>query len=527
MIIDLNDLPDDQLIEADLCIIGAGAAGISIANEFSNSNVKVCLLESGDMVLNMDTQKLYDVEDVGVPLDESLLTRLRVFGGTTNHWDGRCAPFNDIDFQKREWVPFSGWPFQLNELQPYYDRANENCDLGNYENVKNVFQRFRIPESKFDPELLKSQIWKFSTPTRFGPKYKTTLSKSHNIDVILNANVTRIKATQNGSAINGVSIASLSDKRAEVRAKQFILCCGGIENPRLLLLSNDIHTNGLGNNHDLVGRFFMEHLRSKASVVHFGDPYKYKRTFNTYQKNADHYIVGMRTSNMLQKEKQLLNAGALNYFEGNSHSATHSFSAIRQNISNGNLFKDLDSNALNLFSDLDEFIINTRRRFLRPDSNALIKNITVLSMDTEQAPNPDSRISLSDEVDRLGLRRSKVDWRMMEIDKVTTVESHKVIAAELARNYQSRFRLKDWMTNKRDDWPHNYRDVAHHMGTTRMSDDPKLGVVNSQCRVHNLENLYIAGSSVFPTSGHVNPTLTIVALALRLADHLKAKGLVG
>ncbi len=521
MIRNLNDIPDDQLIECDLCIIGAGAAGISIANEFLNTPLRVCLLESGDMGLNINTQQLYDVENVGVPLDDSILSRLRFFGGTTNHWDGRCAPLNPIDFEKRDWVPNSGWPISLQELSPYYKRAWKNCDLGIFAATDDVFTQFRIPASKFDASELENQVWKFSAPTRFGPKYKDTLSTADNIDVILNANVTRIQATPEGNSISHVNISSLEKRQARVKARRFVLSCGGIENARMLLLSDNVHPNGLGNRNDLVGRYFMEHLRSKATVVHFGDPYDLKKTFNTYQSRKDSYVLGIRTSDQVQRESKLLNAGAIYYYEGNNQSATHSASAIASNILNGEPLKDLDQNAVNVIRDIDELIMNTRRRFLRPESNTLINNISVLSMDTEQAPNPDSRIMLSDETDGLGLRRSKVDWRMLDIDKQTTVESQQLIAKQLTRHYHSRFRMKDWMENNRSDWAHNFRDVAHHMGTTRMSDSPSQGVVDRDCKIHDIENLYIAGSSVFPTSGHVNPTLTIVALALRLADHIK------
>lgn len=523
MFSDLRELENNTIIETDLCLIGAGAAGISIANEFIGSNIQVCLIESGDFYLELATQQLYEVENVGLPRNPSVSTRLRFFGGTTNHWDGRCAPLNDIDFEPRKWVPYSGWPFNSNELNPYYKRANSVCDLGEYIYDDRLLKKFNIPNPGLNTDKLQTQVWKFSPPTRFSLKYRESLKKSKNIQVILNANVTNIQTNDSASHVKHIDIATLEGKKGKVKSKIVVLCCGGIENARLLLLSNTVTPNGLANRHDVVGRFFMEHLRSKSTVVHFGDPFSMKRIFNKYQHKKNHYLLGLRTSKNVQKNKEILNAGAMFYFEGNPDSATHSAANIAKSIKTGHIPNEFNKKILSVISDFDELIVNFRRKYLRPNASTLINNMTVLVLETEQAPNPDSRISLSSSRDVLGLQKSKVDWKLSEIDKQSSIKTTNLLSAEFARLYNSRFRIQGWMIDERENWAQNFRDVAHHMGTTRMSDNPNHGVVDKNCRVHGIDNLYIAGSSVFPTSGHVNPTLTIVALALRLSDQLKTE----
>jgi choline dehydrogenase-like flavoprotein len=521
MIEDFREYPENASIHADICIIGAGAAGITIANELANSSLQVCVVESGGFEYEFDTQDLYQVENIGIARYPAIAMRLRYFGGTTNHWDGRCSPLNKIDFEQRSWVPYSGWPITSNDLEPFYRRAVAICDLGDFNYGSGVLDEFDIPNPELDPEKLDCQVWKFSPPTRFGGKYREILDKSYNIKVLLHANVTNIQACAAATCIEHVDISTLAGKKGKIIAKRFILCCGGIENARILLLSNSVQKQGLGNNYDLVGRFFMEHLRSKDTVVFLKDPYSIKRIFNHYENNTGKYLLGLRMSEAAQKSEQVLNAGAMTYFEGSQDSATHSAANIYDKLKHQQAGNGINKDILNVISDLDELIVNMRRKFLRPGSSTLINNMTVMVTETEQAPNPSSRISLSSQRDSLGLHLTKIDWRLTELDRSTTAVMTRLLASELGRLYKARVRIPDWKGQFTGGWQEHFKDVAHHMGTTRMADNPEIGVVDQNCKVHGIDNLFIAGSSVFPTSGHVNPTMTIVALALRLADYIK------
>ena len=422
-------------------------------------------------------------------------SRLRSFGGTSGHWGGQTSTLDKMDFQKRSWIKNSGWPIQFSELTRFYSKANKIL------NLKDV---------NYDPDYWvdnkKYYLWKFknndintkmfhldSPPTHFGEKYRETLKKSDNIHIYLYANLTDIDIDDDFRRINYVKIATFAKKIFKVKAKVFVLACGGIENARLLLNSNKKISAGIGNQNDLVGRFFMEHphLYTAGSIFVQG---------NSANSNLYHYwaakgnakISGfLQLSEKLQKKNQLTNLTFI----------------IRKN----DIFSQLDDLGKNLFN-ISQKLNNIQSNKYR------ISPFTTMS---EQVPNPDSRITLSEDVDNFGQRRINLNWQIMEIDKTSIEKSLSILAINLSVSRLGRLRtfirdLKTLTGDKRVGW---YR-ARHHMGTTRMSDNPKEGVTDKNCKVHGISNLYIAGSSVFPTCGCANPTLTIVALAVRLGEHL-------
>lgn len=522
MIADLRDYPDGAAIDTELCIIGAGAAGITLASEFAASTRDVLVLESGGRTLEADTQALYDVENVGLPVDPMIRSRLRVLGGTTNHWDGRCTPLDAIDFERRSWVPHSGWPITRSQLDPYYARAQGVCDLGDAIYDDRVLAQFEIPDPGLDPSKLRAHYWMLSPPTRFGQKYEQALAESKNVKLLLHANVVNLQTNAAASHLDHVDVKTLEGKQARVRAKQVVLCCGGIENARLLLLSNRVDPAGLGNGRDLVGRFFQEHVRSWQQAVPTRTPFSLMKIYNFYASDAVRYHVGLSVSDELQAKEQLLNCSAMTFFEGLGYSSSGSAMRLVRALTQRELPPHPGDDVYSVLSDFDEIVMNVRARFLLSGTQWHSELSTTLVVDSEQAPNPESRIRLSDQRDALGLRRSQVDWRLSALDRRSSLEMFQLIGAEWGRLNQARVRVPDWLSDGREDWAHNVRDIGHHIGTTRMADDPRSGVVDRDCKVHGVDNLYVAGASVFATSGHANPTLTIVALALRLAEHLAA-----
>ncbi|WP_250122644.1 GMC family oxidoreductase [Chroococcidiopsis sp. CCMEE 29] len=549
MFIDALTLPEDTLVETDICIIGGGAAGITLAREFSNQPYQVCLLESGGLDYGEATQSLYTGENVGVnyfPLKEA---RARYFGGSTNLWAGWSRPLDDIDFEDRPWMPYSGWPFTKAELDPYYKRAQKACKLGPYEydlayweEALGELQRRQLP---FLTEQIATYLWQIIPPTHlhFGEAYRAELEQARNINTILSANVVEIETNDTAQAVTRLRVARLDGKQFWVAAKVFILAVGGIENPRLLLGSNQVQSNGLGNQYDLVGRFFMEHPYLISGKMRLSSPAPLYAG-RSCQIGETFIATALGLSKEVQEREQMVNFCArLLPFEEEWIKAFQRLKRLKNRQPTGHqAFPTLKEQRRKYFptikegrkydsdptfiQDLATTIANFDRiaakayakLFSKKSLSAAQPNLCNTHLIGEQAPNPDSRITLSRERDSLGLNRVQLDWRLSPIDKYTIERSQQIIAEEFARSGLGQ--LQSELTEDDTSWQ-SVRGSYHHIGTTRMSINPKQGVVNEQCQVHGVSNLYVAGSSVFPTSGLSNPTLTIIALAVRLADHIK------
>ena len=560
MFIDARTLAADTLIEHDICIIGGGAAGIALAREFIGQSYQVCLLESGGLDLDEVTQSLYTGENIGIPYFPLGESRARYLGGSTNVWGGTCRPLDDIDFENRPWMPYSGWPFAKTELVPYYERAQKVCGLGPYKydfaDWKDELKRHQRLNLPFRGDKIDTCIFQVMSQAhlRFGEVYRTEIEQAPNINTYLHVNVVEIETNDTAQVVRRLRVACLQGNKFWVSAKLFILACGGIENPRLLLESNKVQSTGLGNQHDLVGRFFMEHpylrsgkiLLSKPNALYPMDPNQKIRVDQT------RIMAALVISKTVQEREQILN------FAARLVPIYPEWLGALQRIRN----KDWQGKGLDgdpsFINDLGKVIANlneviasswAKRKVKHPPYPQRFFETHLIS---EQAPNPDSRVTLSPERDKLGLRRVKLDWRLSPIDTYTIHRSQQIIGEELARaglgqlqieitdddvSWQSLIQrsqqvLEEALTHSGssrhleivlhgDSYSQTLRGSYHHIGTTRMSTNPKQGVVNEHCQVHGISNLYIAGSSVFPTGGLSNPTLTIVALAIRLADHIK------
>jgi choline dehydrogenase-like flavoprotein len=518
MFLDFRATENGAVIATDVCVIGAGAAGITIARALIRKPLDVCVLESGGLEFDADTQSLYEGESIGMPYFDLAQARLRFFGGTTNHWNGQCAPLSEIDFQERPWVQYSGWPISRADLDSYYQRALSICEIGNYVFDEKQWKNLGIEPPALNRSKLRSHFWQNSRgPIRFGQAYRDELKHAANIKVLLHANVTNIDTNKTASTVTGLTVAALNGKKARIKARRYVLACGGMENARLLMISNRVQPKGLGNQHDLVGRFFMDHPRTLGGTVEMADVESLLRTYAVRHFDGTPYRPAMALGEEVQRHERVLNAAATFETEENIPSAITAgkelFLALRQ----GRIPEEPGDKIRRVISDLDEV---TSYLFCRVRRKSKCTT-TMLHLDTrlEQAPNPDSRLTLSQERDALGLPRLRLDWRLTELERQTVRAMTLSIGSEFGRLNIGRVKLSKWLLE--DVAPEWIGGSFHHMGTTRMADSPKLGVINRDCRLHGTDNLYVAGSSVFPTSGFVNPTLTIVALALRLADHLR------
>jgi choline dehydrogenase-like flavoprotein len=455
--------------------------------------------------------------------------RNRIVGGSSSTWGGRCALFNEVDLQFRDWVPYSGWPFKIDDLTPYFDRSAKYLGLGagsgyTDERVWALTGR-RNPGLELDSGELLPMFWQFSRDPdnwydymHFGRRLAADLGP--NITLVTNATVLRINVTESGTAVESVEFAAIGGHRWLLPASTVVVCAGGIENARLLLCSDNVAARGLGNQNDLVGRFLMDHLRGpvarfqmkhgKAALNRFG-------IFKSRTAGANLYQQGMRLSPTVQRSEQLLNCAI---WIGEFDTAPDDpWDALRRFLrAEANVRRDL----LPMLMNAGLFFRGLKNYFISHRGIPRKLNAITLEAMCEQRPNPDSRLTLSDRRDQFGMRIPRIDWRVSDEEARAMRRTAELMSEHLSCMGLEPPVLEDWV---RDGAmvPQTFQDVAHPTGTTRMSDDPASGVVDAECQVHGVHGLFIGGSSVFPTSSHANPTQMIVALALRLADTLKGR----
>lgn len=523
MIIDAHDLDAGQVLECDLCVIGSGAAGISIARAFAGSKTEVCLLEAGGKDYSEESQAIYKGRIDGLSYDPLDICRLRYFGGTTQHWTGWSQPLRALDFKRKSWVPHSGWPIGLQDIDPYYRQAQTVLELGPYGYDEDDWTKHGFAALGVDREKLQQRFWQLSPPTRFADTYGHELETAANIRVVLNANVTDIEAEGTGNTIGAVRFRTFEGKAAKATARHYVLACGGIENARLLLVSDGVHKTGLGNQHDLVGRFFMAHPLAPAGVIVSADPQPILAALSSRNFAKATAIGSLSPSDVVQEREGILNAALFLDFVERPDSGIVAARNIKSDIAAGKFPDDFTVNVWRVVRDIDDVVGGMWSRY-KDGTNAFSKDaLPALKLSLEHAPSPRNRVVLIDERDALGLRRVTLDLHVTEQHQRTSRVMAETAGRELGRLGLGRLQLADWLRETGGGVSPELEWHYHHMGTTRMSDDPKTGVVDADCRVHGIDNFYIAGSSVFPTSGYANPTLTIVALALRLTDHLKQK----
>lgn len=472
----------------DVCIAGTGPAGITLARRLAAKRISVALLEEGDLDLDARSQELYEGTIVGrdyFPLD---VTRLRYCGGSSNHWGGWSRPLDAHDFEPNPYNPLSGWPIARTDLDPYADETATILDLN--QPPDRALDFFGGDTGGFVPIF-----FRFSPPTRFGEKYKDEIAASERISLCLNANLVDLVLDDSRGAIGEAKVQSYgSTNPFGVRARYFVVALGGIENPRFLLNANRQRPAGLGNEHDLVGRYFLEHLHVAVGPM--------------VLRRAQPNMLIYTPSPQMMADEGLLNFG-------------FRLTPVFPPPPGSDAEKALDPARASPLTDLVAAqLAGTPINCPGRTGEALLVG--------EQALNPESRVMLGEERDAFGLRRAALKWTLSDVDFHTLRTATVRLASLMAYRDVGRVKVKDWLLSDDPNPDLSFDDLQggnHHMGTTRMSDDPKTGVVDRNCRVHSVENLYMGGSSVFATAGHANPTYNIVQLALRLGDHIA--GLLG
>lgn len=490
-----------------------------MAREFAATSHRVALLESGGLQWEERSQALNEGKIIGRPYYALTQAWLRYFGGTTNHWTAYVRPLDPIDFEERPWVPQSGWPITREGLDSFYTRAAQFLKLAEtpFDPTAWIDAGKRLPW-EFEGDRVKSDVIQIVAPENrlLGIRLRQELEASENIDTYLYANVVEIVPDKAVKEVRHLAIAT-DNGNHQVTARYYVLAAGGIENPRLLLLSTSVQTEGLGNGYDLVGRYFSNHIEVQRIATFSPSTSSADPGFYLPREHANGTMRGcLALDSRSQKESKLLNAR----FIMNPHKGEGWMSMVKllQGASRRRVPEGLERHIANVIADIDDVAAHAFA-YVRPER--FRHRPVALSACAEQIPNAESRVLLDDqERDRFDRRRVVLDWRFTDEDVASIRQSLDHLVRHCSASGLGR--IRELVPNE-DYSAVDFRGSYHHMGTTRMHPDARQGVVDANCRVHGISNLFVAGSSVFPTYGHANPTFTIIALAMRLSDHLRGQ----
>ena len=516
MIVDGRTLPSGTEIETDVCIVGAGPSGVALAGELLGSGIRACVLENGGTRETWRTQFLLGGESVGYPYPRLVISAVSAFGGSSHRWGPywHARPLDAIDFEAREAIPHSGWPFARGHLVPYYERAERYFGLSPFDFRGDDTRDRRVPQTPRSAEAAgdgraSARRHRLCPGVRSPGRGPGRTGRSQR---------TRRRADRRRSSLGPHRRCARADRAGEVCVGQGATspCSPPAESatPGCSSSATPIIPGGIGNQHDLVGRYFMEHPALRSGVVVPTDPALLRRRdlFAAFGQAGVSGVPIFALSEEVLREQGLQNTYFIlepkprAYAAAGVRAALTLHAAIRMQP----LTRKFPGRVARAVAAAPTVARAFRARGAEPD-------LFLVTIQAEQAPNPESRVTLSEKRNRLGIRNARLDWRLLASDTVSIRRAQEFLATELEAAGLGR--MHDLLGDERP--PALIGGIYHHLGTTRMHADPQHGVVDPSCRVHGVSDLYVTGGSVFPTSGAANPTLTIVALALRLADEVK------
>ena len=545
-LIDAGQVESGTTIQADVCIIGGGPAGISLALALADSHLSVVLLESGGTDQDDDSRNLNVGVNTGLPYYDLDETRHRALGGSSQRWAGWCLPLHRSDFGEREELPASGWPISYDELLPYYGEAGELCEIGPIIEDAPTNHLPVVYQEPFVGGDVQVVTWQGSPPTKFGSVYGSTLEQDPTVTVFTHATATEVLTNDEGTAATGVRVVTRSGGGFSVSSSTVVLCAGAIETARLLLASRTVHSNGIGNEYDLVGRYFMEHPHLVTARLLLMPPWL---TGRPSVPGVDRGLRGVRGRLAIQRPSGASKAAYVIAPERRAKEGSLNFSTHLRTVSKVNRAESTTYQAFKLIINnlrSPSQLASQIRSGSLPEGTArqmgyLMKGVPELAQviweealkrpeelalytQSEQSPNPESRVTLdARDTDASGLPRVQLRWQLSRIDKASVIASHDILRDQFLESGLGVLVPEPAFLDDGDDWGPNLRGGHHHMGTARMANDPRHGVVDSNCRVHSVHGLYVGDSAVFPVSGFANPLLTTVAVARRLGAHLRSQ----
>ncbi|MGQ0501767.1 MAG: FAD-dependent oxidoreductase [Panacagrimonas sp.] len=526
-----------------VCIVGAGPAGITLACELDGCGFPVLLLEAGGIKHAPHGSEYYDGA-VTAPHPAARDFRRVSFGGTSGIWGGRCVPFDPIDFEPRGYLPDSGWPIAYDEVARHYPRAMAYCDAGaaDFSTSGSLATPGELIAGLDGGGVLNTgAIERYSLPTNFGTRYHAKIARSHNVTAVLNTRCLRLLRRPDGSGIASIEVVGPDGARHLVEADYFVLATGGIETPRLLLASDPA---GIGNAHDLVGRYYACHFENTIGRLSArGQAVKF-----WFEKTRDEVYCRRKllfTPEALRQHGLLNTAFRLhfpNYADARHGSAVMSAIFLakavliaeyrtilqhnRQDGASSSIWAHL-RNVIRHPVDLLRFgydwlfkrVLATRKLpyTLVPNADGSYP----LEFNCEQTPSRNNRVQLDPTArDAHGLPRVSIQWKIDEPDLERARRAFHLLRDTINRSGVATLEFDEAQLDSqlRSSLPLG----GHLIGTTRMGASPETGVVDTNCALFEAPNCFVASSAVFPTSSHANPTLTIVAMAVRLAAHLKS-----
>ncbi|MCW2866831.1 MAG: oxidoreductase [Marmoricola sp.] len=537
MITVARSIAPGSALSADVCVIGAGAAGLALAGRLEAAGRSVVLLESGLRRPSAVHQRLNDGDVVGHHYRPLNAARFRLLGGSTNRWGGWCRPLDPFDLERHDWVPRSGWPIDHADLARHREATNDFLML-----PRDSFAGPEEPEDLGPLDAvagsgLETTTYRFSPLKRsMGAGYEASLHAARHVTLVLDATVTDLRLDPGTSRLGHVEVTTSARATWTVRARHFVLATGGLENPRTLLNARNDRPAGLGNEHDVVGRHFIEHVHSLRGYLLTEDPTLTSDFFARTGSGPTGVACGALAGSVATMREHQLMALSLTITPPPHHFETLYYpspgvDAVSQRLLRAAIPKrptpagtgPAGEEQAVLRSALGSLLDSRAQRRFAPTQRRLVAQAAAHGLEQagvrtlyargDQVPDPESRVTLADTRDRFGQRRAQLDWRVSAAD----LDNVDRWMERLDRACQADGRS---VVVHRADWRDHVEGGPHHSGTTRMSADPRTGVVDADCRVHSVDNLFVAGSSVFPTGGYANPTYPLVALALRLADHL-------
>lgn len=528
MLIDGRDPANSLDFDAEICIVGAGAAGITLARDLIAGGKSVLLLESGGADFDPDVQNLADGSNVGVDYYPLRDARLRFFGGTTAIWGGRCVELDPIDFRRRSHVPHSGWPVTYDEMVPWFEKAHTTLGLKRIADHGAHWRALGLGELPFDPEKLDMRFWQFDeSADRFTLGRCGDLTGSDRATIILNVTARKIVLADGDKAVDHIELATLTGRTGAVRAKHYVLALGGMETPRLMLASRQGSARGFGG--DAVGRYFMEHPHGRGGEVRSDSLWRVLTLLPRSKRiNGKRQAAILRLSETEQMRRQTLNTSLTlavrRPAESGAGTGRAAYSTLRHALPSTKIWRSawrISKAAATRYRETVDPLWPWLA--VKAGGKGLYASIR-----GEQAPNPDSRIKLSRRTDALGIPQAELDWKLSPIDRHSVSILIETLDAALRANGIGRVVPADWLSDQSQNWAFDEAignhaiGGYHHMGTTRMADNPSIGVVDENCTVFGVSNLHIAGSSVFTTGGWANPTLPLLAFVHRLAARIIA-----